>query len=184
MSKTRKKSDEDSNDIPYWETAIIIIVLLLLLVGASLFLNHLYPNNSVLPEHLFTAGKTDKGETTSETRPKFVDLGTFTAHLDDVDLKTSISVKLTKAGLDGRVKASIPEIMHHVNMVLQSKQSSELATYQGKEKLARQIKEQIEYVMGFRKVAPAMDSNQMDSDPGTAKNGISDVLFTSFIIQY
>lgn len=69
--------------------------------------------------------------------------------------------------------------------MLQSKRPSELATYEGKEMLALQIKAQVEYVVGLRKVAPAINAAQ-DAVPielSAGKGGITDVLFTSFIIQ-
>lgn len=120
---------------------------------------------------------------------KFIDLGQFTANLmresEDRYLQIAISLKITKPDLEDKIKETKPEILHRVNMLLQSKYPSELATIDGKERLARQIREQVEYVMGLRKTAPAIGAGQ-DAAPieaGAGRNGISDVLFTSFIIQ-
>jgi flagellar basal body-associated protein FliL len=78
-------------------------------------------------------------------------------------------------------------------MLLQSKRASELSTVEGKEVLARQIKENIEFVMGLRKSAPAIQTSQPASreegksehsaESSSARKGIAEVLFTSFIIQ-
>lgn len=125
----------------------------------------------------------------SEVPPKFVDLGQFTANMarEDQDryLQVAISLKVTKPELEEKIKERKPEILHRVNMLLQSKRTSELATFDGKEKLAQQIKAQVEYVLGLRKIAPVISSEQgaMPIETSTSKSGITDVLFTSFIIQ-
>lgn len=121
--------------------------------------------------------------------PKFIDLGQFTANLmheeEDRYLQVAISLKITKPELEEKIKESKPEVLHRVNMLLQSKYPSDLSTFAGKERLAQQIKAQVEYVVGLRKAAPIISAEQdaapTESDGG--KNGISDVLFTSFIIQ-
>jgi len=187
MSNTRKLYAVNSTGVSYWKTTIIIIAPILLLVVISMIFNYIYPDKHGMDVHAFSMGNTNKDDMTSEARPKFIDIGTFTVNLSgeagSQNLQTSIALKLTKPGLDGKIKSSIPEIMHHVNMVLQSKQSSELVSYEGKEKLAQQIKEQVEYVMGFRKTSPGY-GYALNAEPTIRKNGISDVLFTSFIIQY
>ncbi|HEX5337111.1 MAG TPA: flagellar basal body-associated FliL family protein [Gallionella sp.] len=151
-------------------------------------------------------------ETHAEVPPKFVELGTFTANLihEDGDryLQIAISLKLTKPELEEKIKANNPEVLHRVNMLLQSKRPSELATVEGKEKLANDIKAQVEYILGLRKTAPAIGPSQhaAASNVTTAegsgehapqaqteasdaaetrksKSGIAEVLFTSFIIQ-
>lgn len=123
--------------------------------------------------------------------PKYVALGTFTANLiheeGDRYLQVAISIKISKPELEELIKASNPEILHHVNMLLQSKRPSELATPEGKEKLASDIKAQIERVLGLVKVMPNSPA-QPASAPSAAvptqnKSGIEEVLFTSFIIQ-
>lgn len=124
-----------------------------------------------------------------EISPKFVDLGQFTANLvreeEDRYLQVAISLKITKPDLEDKIKDAKPEILHRVNMLLQSKYPSELATFEGKDKLAQQIKAQVEYVLGLRKAAPLIGQEQDAAPiaPGAGKSGISDVLFTSFIIQ-
>ena len=124
-----------------------------------------------------------------ETPPKFIDLGQFTANLmreeDDRYLQIAISLKVTKPDLEDKIKETKPEILHRVNMLLQSKYPSELTTFDGKELLAQQIKAQVEYVLGLRKTAPPLSAEQGAApiEPGAGKSGINEVLFTSFIIQ-
>jgi flagellar FliL protein len=170
---------------------IIIVVTLLLLIGggaaAFLLLNPAHP-----PRQDGAAAEEAKAEAeaarSSKNPPTFVDLGTFTANLLEGDryLQVAISLKLAKPELAEKVKANSPEILHRVNMLLQSKRPSELATFEGKELLGKQIKGQVEYVMGMRKTAPAISSEQDTAAPienRAIKSDITEVLFTSFIIQ-
>lgn len=171
---------------------IITVVTVLLLIGggAAAFLLLVPPPSA----SMIAANKASEERAAEEARarepPKFVGLGTFTANLvreeGDRYLQVAISLKVTRQELDEKIKANNPEILHRVNMLLQSKRPSELASFEGKETLARQIKEQVEYVLGLRKTAPIISTEQSEESQGgmdTAKGGIADVLFTSFIIQ-
>ncbi len=165
---------------------ILFIVATALLVGggAAAFLL-LQPEE----DHARKRGDTAHTETARpEEPPKFVDLGQFTANLtqdgDDRYLQIAISLKIANPELEEKIKQTKPEILHRINMLLTSKTSSELSTFDGKEQLSRQIRAQVEYVLGLRKIAPAINT-----EPGAVpeanigKSGITDVLFTSFIIQ-
>lgn len=173
---------------------IIIIALVVLLAGsgaAAFFLLKPHP-----AKHDAAAG----GETEaasedehSKLPPKFVEIGTFTANLmhEDTDryLQVAISLKISNPELEEKIKAQMPEIQNIINMLLQSKYPSQLATVEGKEKLAGEIKEQVEFVMGLRKSAPTIHAVTPGEDAhpaapaAAAKKGITSVLFTSFIIQ-
>lgn len=178
---------------------IIIVAVVLLLGGAAAFFL-LKPAQPAKPgEHV--------EEAHPEVPPKFVELGTFTANLiheeGDRYLQVAISLKLTKPELEEKIKARKPEILHRVNMLLQNKRPSELAPFEGKDQLAKQIKEQIEYVLGIRKAAPTLSSAEPGAIQGASaihgegehaaasapvgthviKSDIAEVLFTSFIIQ-
>lgn len=161
----------------------IAVVVLLMGGGAAAFLL-LKP--APTPKH---GGAAPVEAAHPEIPPKFVDLGQFTANLmheeGDRYLQVSISLKITKAELEEKIKEAKPEILHRVNMLLQSKRPSELATFDGKERLAQQIKAQVEYVLGLRKIAPVISSEQSVApiESSVGKSGIADVLFTSFIIQ-
>jgi flagellar FliL protein len=169
---------------------IIVIALIVLLAGggaAAYFL--------MKPAHPAKQGEeAAKIEEDSKLPPKFVEIGTFTANLmhEDVDryLQVAISLKITNPELEEKIKAHNPEIQNIINMLLQSKYPSQLATVEGKQKLASEIKEQVEFLMGLRKTAPAIHSTPPDGETQTAapastpgKKGIAAVLFTSFIIQ-
>ncbi len=189
MATTAKPATTEKTDTPPAKKSkkkLIIIAALLLIGGgvATYFLTK-------------TAHTSDKDgsaieEAHVEAAPTYVALGTFTANLiheeGDRYLQVSISVKVTNPELEEKIKVSNPEILHHVNMLLQSKAPSELATFEGKNTLAKEIKAQIEHILGLDKPAIATPSNQAESAPAEtvvaqSKTGIDEVLFTSFIIQ-
>ena len=153
---------------------IIIIIMVLLLAGGGVAAFLLL--NPAQPRH---------GATAEAGPAKFIELGSYTANLmrEDGDryLQISISLKLNKPDLEEKIKASNPEIQHHLNMLLQSKRPSEIATFEGKQRLADQIKGEVEYVLGLRKTPPS--PTDAPTETRTKNGGISDVLFTSFIIQ-
>lgn len=167
-----------------------VTVILLIAGGAAAFLLLAPPPGESMMASKETLGERDEEKTHSREPPKFVALGTFTANLireeGDRYLQVGISLKVTRPELEEKIKANNPELLHRVNMLLQSKSPSELASLEGKEMLALQIKEQVEYVLGLRKTAPIISAEQSEypqNATNTAKGGISDVLFTSFIIQ-
>lgn len=209
MSKPAEKPAAGEAPKKSKKMMIIIIAAVVLLAGggaAAYFL--------MKPAHP-PAGEVPVEEVHKEVPPKYVELGTFTANLvhEDADryLQVAISLKLTKAELEEKIKASNPEILHRVNMLLQSKTPSELATVSGKERLANDVKAQVEYVIGFRKTPPVMtpvtgptettvasgitpaSAHSAVPDEGhheageaseaSKKSGVAEVLFTSFIIQ-
>lgn len=193
--KSAKPAEEDeATDAPKKmgkKKLIIIIIAVAVLViggGVAAFLLMKPPHDTTAADT--KAAEKAEDEALSKNKPTYVDLGTFTANLvrenGDQYLQVAISLKLIKPDLEERVKTSSPEIMHRVNMLLQSKRASELVTYEDKVKLSKQIKEQVEYVLRLRKTAPVISSNQDEAasaETGTSRTGVSEVLFTSFIIQ-
>ena len=196
---------------------IIIIAVVVLLVGggAAAFLL-MKPAHPPKPSEEAVAEETH-AEDAHPVEPKYVELGTFTANLlheeGDRYLQATISIKLTKPELEEKIKARNPEILHRVNMLLQSRTPSELSTLAGKERLAGAIKEQVQYVLGLRKSEPIIvasipvvpNSEEAPTEHadaahsaapahapapehgeehgGESKAGVAEVLFTTFIIQ-
>jgi len=159
----------------------IIIIALILLINGGVTAYLLLKPHSPASDGAENAAQTAAAETKP---PKYIALGTFTANLihEDSDryLQVAISIKVSKPQLEEQIKARNPEILHHVNMLLESQRPSQLATLQGKEQLARSIKAQIEEVLDLRSNAPAKPST---NESQQTKSGIEEVLFTSFIIQ-
>lgn len=172
---------------------IIIIAVAVLVIGGGVaaFLLMKPSHDTATAEGKAATEKADKAEeeALAKSPAKYVDLGTFTANLvrEDADqyLQVAITLKLTRPELEEKVKATSPEIMHRVNLLLQSKRASELVTYEDKAKLGRQIKEQVEYVLRLRKTAPIISSDRSEeaSTEVVKRSGVAEVLFTSFIIQ-
>ncbi|OGT01745.1 MAG: hypothetical protein A2143_02425, partial [Gallionellales bacterium RBG_16_57_15] len=128
---------------------ILIIAALALLIGggAAAFLL-MKPAHPTKPDE---AGQVAE-EAAPEAPATYIQLGTFTANLiheeGDRYLQVAIELKITNPELEKKIKATNPEILHRVNMLLQSKRPSELASFDGKQKLAEQIRAQVEYVLG------------------------------------
>lgn len=205
MSKPVKAAAETTAEQPpkSKKMLIIIIAAVILLAGggaAAFFLMkpHADKHDKTAAGEEAPAGETEEG---SKLPPKFVEIGTFTANLvreeEDRVMQVAITLKLSNPELEEKVKQNNPEIQHRINMLLQSKRASELATVEGKEKLAGDIKAQVEFVLGLRKTAPALRTTKPAEEgdaPASAaavtapaeppsKKGVAEVLFTSLIIQ-
>lgn len=202
MSKPAKPAESEAQaPAPKSKKKLIIIVavlVVLLVVGgaAAYFL--------MKPAHPAKSDKTDEEavaeSTDAKLPPKYVEIGTFTANLmtEDADrvVQVAISLKVTKPELEEKIKAVTPEIQNSINLLLQSKYPSQLATVEGKQKLANEILAQIEFILGLRKSAPDIHSVKPGDGTETVtpaksgvkedslgKKGVASVLFTSFIIQ-
>lgn len=169
---------------------IVIALVLLLAVGAVAALLLLKPAH---PPEEANADEHANNEAEQVEKPaappKFVELGTFTTNLSpeegDRFVQVVISLKISRPELEEQINASKPEILHRVNMMLQSKMPSELVNVEGKAQLAEQIKVQIQHILGLRKTAPPIGSAQTGVPPADpkVKGGLDEVLFTSFLIQ-
>ncbi len=172
MSKIIKPKVKNATG-PYWKTAFIITFPLLLLMVSTLLFSYIYPNNEIIPLHAW------KKSDSNGNKPVFVNIGSYTVNLTDKDgtlqLQATVTLKLSQPGLDEKIKANIPEIKHHVNQVMQNMPTSELVTTQGKEKLALQIKQQLESLI----FQTASETFRQQNVP----TAISEVLFTSMLIQ-
>lgn len=194
MSKAAKPGAEAAVNAPPAKSRkkLIIIAIIILLIGggaAAFFLMKPAPQPAK-PGNADMAAE----EAHSENPPVYVPLGTFTGNLAqeeaDQHLQVTIVLKITRPELADKIKAANPEILHHINMLLQSKRPSEINTIDGKQRLARQIKTQVEYVIGLRKTPPIItnsdaipDNEHASNEKSDGKSGIADVLFTSFLIQ-
>lgn len=107
--------------------------------------------------------------------PIYVTLDTFTVNLvpEDGDhfLQLILSVEVHDDTAGDQIKAYMPKLRNDLTLLLSSKKASELINTEGKERLALEIKKQMNAVLG-----PASRQRSDDSP-------IREVLFTSFIIQ-
>lgn len=103
--------------------------------------------------------------------PVFVPLEQFTVNLaaenGDQYLQTNITLQVAGAEQEELIKQNMPKVRSRLLLLLSSKKASELNTPEGKKTLATDIVKQI---------------NEPFEEKG-AEQEVSDVLFTSFIIQ-
>lgn len=103
------------------------------------------------------------GTSTDENVPIYFDTGTITVTLQGGNaLQVGLSLKLASNNIEDKILSELPEIMAVIKTLLESKRESEMYTVEGKEKLASEIKVQIEKSLGI--------------------SGVTAVLFTSFIM--
>lgn len=103
--------------------------------------------------------------------PVFVVLDTFTVNLqgddDDRYLQTQFTLQVADAAQADVVKLFMPQIRSRLLTLLSSKKSEELKTPEGKKKLAEEIMAQVRLPFAAK----------------SAPQQVSDVFFTSFVIQ-
>jgi len=103
--------------------------------------------------------------------PVFVTLETFTVNLqpdpDEKFLQLDISLQVADAEVGELLKTQMPAVRNRLLMLLTSKKPSEISTMEGKKKLNEEIAAEVKipYVAGAKPL------------------GVSDVFFTSFVIQ-
>jgi flagellar FliL protein len=81
-------------------------------------------------------------------------------------VQVEMILKLAKPELAERVKSNMPVIRNKMILILSSKTASQLEPIEGKQKLIHESKDAINQGLGL-----------------TEKEGVTDVLFSSFIIQ-
>jgi flagellar FliL protein len=165
---------------------IIGVALTLLLAGggaAAYFMLGKKPDVAQLEEAEEEVAADEKGEGKSTGAPKkgkkkrkagppvFVELDMFTANLKDTDDDRFIQVKLVAEVRDApsgeMLKNMMPAVRNEVLLLLGSKESKDIASRDGKEKLAGEI------------VAAA--NKTLEGTP--AANGVEGVNFTHIIVQ-
>lgn len=108
--------------------------------------------------------------------PVFVNLDAFTVNLvpgeqGDQYMQVVIALELEDMSSDGPLKNQMPRVRNNVTMILSSKKAAELLTKEGKEQLAKDIKDEINMILN------------PDSKGAPPEGPVLSVLFTSFIIQ-
>ncbi len=111
----------------------------------------------------------EHAEEAEDEPPVYERLETFTVNLADQEsyLQVEISLKLADTKLQERLKQRMPEVRDVLLRLLSSKTAEELITPEGKAELAKEVRKEVNGVIGAKK----------------ADKGVKDVLFTSFIIQ-
>lgn len=169
---------------------IATVVVVLVLAGGAVLL---------LKKSSNSEGDEDAAKTSRhELAPVFVRLEPFTVKLQpfedkpDQYLQLVPELKVINVPAGDRVKLFMPEIRHNMLLILSSKNSGELSSPQGVEKLSTELRTQTNQILGSgdmpKGAAPADDKAiPKGAAPAVDKAGPEDpvqaVLFTSFIIQ-
>jgi flagellar protein FliL len=182
MVKDAKPAAEDSEVAPPKKSKklliiIIAAVVLVLIIGgsAAFFLMHKSANQGDDAEAGAEQSSASTKKAGKEAPPAYVPLDVFTVNLvpeqGDQFLQLSISVEVEDAHTGDKLKVYMPKLRNRVMLLLSDKKASELITREGKQKLAEELREQMNEVM-----EPSTNGQK-------AEGPIKEVLFTSFIIQ-
>jgi flagellar FliL protein len=158
--------------------AVLLVVLLLGGVGAWLLLKK-KPSDGEGDDE---PAKTSK----HEVAPVFVRLEPFTVKLQafedkpDQYLQLVPELKVLNAPAGERVKVYMPEIRHNMLLILSSKNSGELSSPQGVEKLSNELRSRTNQILG---AGAAPKGASPAGDKAAADDPVQEVLFSSFIIQ-
>jgi flagellar FliL protein len=105
------------------------------------------------------------------TPPVFMALETFTVNLQGEDMQQFLQVNMTLQVADEataeQLKTNMPQVRNRLLLLLSSKKAAEILTVEGKKKLSTEIVQQI----------------QEPFTPNGPKHDVSDVFFTSFVVQ-
>ena len=151
-----------------------VFVLLAIGGGAAFFMMKKHAAEAEDEEDVVATAKPAKKKSPAkEVPPVYVPMETFTVNLTPESgeqfVQLVLSLEVEEAAEGERIKTYTPKIRNNVMLLLSGKRASELLTPEGKEKLATEIRAQINKVL-----APGAKT---DDSP------VKEVLFTSFIIQ-
>lgn len=190
MAKDAKPAEEGAEQPPKKSKKLLIIILavVLLLVigggGAAYVLlsksSHADGDDEEVAEETEAPAKKKSKKKEKAGPPVFVNMEPFTVNLvpetGDQYLQVILSTELESAEAEPQLKALLPKIRNNITLLLSSKKASELLPKEGKEKLAEELKNEINAVVSPDEEAP--------KGKHTATEGpVKSVLFTSFIIQ-
>ncbi len=139
--------------------------------------------------------KREKKKDDKHTPPVFVPLDHFTVNLADRDqdrfAQIGITLEVVDAKAGDEIKAYLPAIRNNILLLLSSKSAADLATAEGKEKLARQVRREAVLPMGIE--LEDEDEPVEEPQPGKkrkrraydslADSPVQQVHFSAFIIQ-
>jgi flagellar FliL protein len=118
--------------------------------------------------------------------PTFVPLEPFTVNLqpdnsgNEQYLQLVLNFRAANVKLGEEIKSYMPELRHHILMLLSSKKASEISSVDGRESLANQICIEANKVLGYE--PPHRNKKHQDEDE-VCEGPVNSVLFTSFIVQ-
>lgn len=151
---------------------ILVAVLVLVLAGGGAAAYFLMKGNAAESEHEEETVKPKKKKKKhDEGPPVYVTVEPFTVNLNPEEgeqyLQLAFTLQVADAEQSEVIKNNMPKVRSRILLLLSSKKASEINNPEGKTQLAKEIMEQI---------------NEPFQDRGDEQE-VSEVLFTSFIIQ-
>ena len=189
MSKAPAKAEAPEGEAPAKGgkkkmIIIIAVVLILAIAGGAAFM--------MMNKKKHAEGE-DAEEEVSHEPPKikvdpskppvFVPLEQFTVNLSPEEgehfLQSTMVLRVADAKVGDSLKLYKPALKHRILMMLSSKKPSELATIEGREALAEEIKEEANDVLGYAPNPKKKGKRNRPEDAGP----VLAVLFNQFIVQ-
>lgn len=188
MAKEAKPAEDGAAEAPKKSKKLLIIILAVVLVvvlggGAAAFMllkKGDHADDEEAAEETVKPKEKKKKKGDKEAPPVFVNLDPFTVNLvpetGDQYLQVILSMELEDATAEPALKTQMPKIRNNITLLLSSKKASELMPKEGKEKLAENLKDEINSVI---EPPTRNKKGELIMPEGPVKS----VLFTSFIIQ-
>ena len=190
MSKAPAKAEAAEGEVPAKGgkkklIIIIVAVLILAIAGGAAFM--------LLGKKKHAEGEEEEEAAHDHEPPKvkvdpskppvFVQLEQFTVNLSpeegDHFLQATMVLRVSDAKVGDSLKLYMPELKHRVIMLLSSKKPSDLATTEGREELADEVKEEANDVLGYAPNPKKKNKRSRPEDDGP----VLAVLFNQFIVQ-
>ncbi len=186
MSKDAKPA-EDAEQAPKKSKKLIIIiaavlVLLIVVAGAAMVLmkKSSHDEDEEVAEEKEPPKKKEKKKDAHAAQPVFLPMEAFIVNLipenNEQYLQVTLSLELDDPTGDAALKPLLPKIRNNIMLQLSSKKGSELITKEGKERLAEDLRDEINSV-----IEPPRKNKKGELIP--PEGPVKAVLFTSFIIQ-
>jgi flagellar protein FliL len=196
MSKAaaKKETADSSKPAPAKSKLMLIIIVVVVLLlgggGAAAYFMMSKKGGSTKEKEV--------KEHSSHKPPVFLNLEPFTVNLQpetgEQFLQVTASLKLHGKEVEEKIKAVIPEIRHKGLLLLSAKKASEIASTEGREQLAEDLRREINVIVdgepvrkpkrGASKSKDKTEEKGAEPESGPSpEDSIQGVLFTSFIIQ-
>ncbi|MDD3353958.1 flagellar basal body-associated FliL family protein [Zoogloea sp.] len=164
---------------------IVIVAVLALAIGggaAFMMMGHKKPAEDGEAEEE-VSHEPPKIKVDPSKPPVFVPLEQFTVNLSPEEgehfLQATMVLRVSDPKIGDSLKLYMPELKHRVIMLLSSKLPSELATADGREVLADEIKDEANDVLGYTPNPKKKNKRSRPEDDGP----VLAVLFNQFIVQ-
>lgn len=155
-----------------------VLVLVLVLAGGAVLLMKSKAHSEGEEEGTVETGKKDKAKKKDEKRvaPAYLKIDPYTINLKgelgDQFLRLEMSAEFVDQLTADEAKAYMPKLRNQTMLLLSGKNANDLATKEQKEKLAGEIRQEMNLVLGEPEAGEKVPSGP-----------VKEVLFTDFVIQ-